>query len=59
MLEIHPAPHGFTVYDADAGEAVITFPSRAEADELVAALQIKEAQAQLRRWSPDAVPATY
>ncbi|MFC5526896.1 hypothetical protein ACFPPA_14240 [Rhodanobacter ginsengisoli] len=47
------------MYDADAGEAVIKFASRAEADELIAALQIQEAHAQLRRWSPDAVPDTY
>lgn len=59
MLEVHPAPDGFTVYDADAGEAVVKFASRAEADELIAALQIQEAHAQLQRWSPDAVPTTY
>jgi hypothetical protein len=59
MLEVHTAPDGFTVYDADAGEAVIKFASHAEADELIAALQIRGAHGQLKRWSPDAVPATY
>jgi hypothetical protein len=59
MLEIHPTPDGFTVYDADAGEAVVKFGSRAEADEMVATLQTQEADAQLRRSSLDAVSATY
>lgn len=59
MLEVHPAPDGFTVYDAGTGEAVITFPSRAEADELIATLQIEETHARLKRWSPDVVPSTY
>ncbi len=59
MLEVHPAPDGFTVYDADAGEAVITFASRAEADELVATLQIEEAHDELKLSSLDAVPTTY
>jgi len=59
MLEVHPAPDGFTVYDVDAGEAVVKFASRAEADELIAVLQIQEAHVQLKRRSPDAVPTTY
>ena len=59
MLEVHSEPDGFTVYDSDADEAVVKFASRAEADELIAALQIQEAHAQLKRWSPDAVPTTY
>lgn len=37
MLEVHPAPDGFTVYDTEAGEAVIKFASRAEADDMIAA----------------------
>jgi len=53
MLEVHPGPDGFTVYDTDASEPIVTFPSRAEADELIATLQIKEAHAELMRWSPD------
>ncbi len=59
MLKVHPAPDGFTVYDADAGEAVVKFETRAEADELIAALQIEEMHAQLKRSSLDAVPTTY
>lgn len=59
MLEIHPAPDGFTVYDADAGEAVVKFDTLAEADEMVAALQVQEEQAQLKLSSLDAVSATY
>ncbi|MFC5435998.1 hypothetical protein ACFPME_05475 [Rhodanobacter umsongensis] len=59
MLEVHPAPDGFTVYDTDAGEAVIKFASRAEADEMIATLQIAEVHAKLQRWAPDAVPLTY
>jgi hypothetical protein len=59
MLEVHPAPDGFTVYDTDAGEAVIKFSSRAEADEMIAALQIADVHAKLQRWAPDAVPLTY
>lgn len=59
MLEVHAVPDGFTVYDTDAGEAVIKFTSRAEADELIATLQIEEAHAQLKTWSPDSVPTTY
>lgn len=54
MLEVRPEPDGFTVYDSDACEAVIKFASRAEADELIAMLQIEEAHAQLKGWSPDA-----
>lgn len=50
---------GFTVYDVDADEAVVKFDTRAEADELIAALLIQEAHAQLNRWSPDAVPPVY
>ena len=41
------------MYDTDAGEPIITFPSRAEADDLIAALQIEDAHAQLARWSPN------
>ena len=59
MLEVHPAPDGFTVYDTEAGEAVIRFASRAEADEMIAALQIEEVHAKLKRWAPDAVPRAY
>lgn len=49
MLEVHSAPGGFTVYDTHAGEAVIKFVNRAEADELIAALQIEEVHDQLER----------
>lgn len=56
MLEVHPALDGFTVYDTDAGEAVMKFASRAEADEMIAVLQIAEVHAKLQRWAPDAVP---
>ncbi|NMW23143.1 hypothetical protein HFP05_01640 [Rhodanobacter denitrificans] len=59
MLEVHPAPDGFTVYDTEAGEAVITFASRAEADEMIAALHIADVHAKLQRWAPDAVPVVY
>jgi hypothetical protein len=59
MLEVHPAPDGFTVYDTDAGEAVIKFASRAEADEMIATLQIADVHSKLQRWAPDAVPLTY
>lgn len=59
MLEVHPAPDGFTVYDTDAGEAVIKFSSRAEADEMIAALQIEDVHANLQRWTPDAVPPAH
>lgn len=52
MLEVHPASDGFTVFDTEAGEAVITFPSRAEADEMIATLQIEEVHAELKRWEP-------
>ena len=58
MLEVRPASDGFTVYDTDAGEPIITFPSRAEADELVAALQIEDVHAQLVRWSPNVKAVT-
>ena len=58
MLEVRPAPDGFTVYDTDAGEPIITFPSRAEADELIAAMQIEDVHAQLASWSPNANPVT-
>jgi len=59
MLEVQSAPDGFTVFDTDAGEAVIKFSSRAEADEMIAALQIADVHAKLQRWAPDAVPLTY
>ena len=38
-----------------ADEPIIKFISRAEADELIAALQIQDVQAQLTRWSSDVV----
>jgi hypothetical protein len=59
MLEVHPASDGFTVYDTDAGEAVIKFSSRAEADEMIAALQIADVHAKLQRWAPDSMPLAY
>jgi hypothetical protein len=59
MLEVQSALDGFTVYDTDAGEAVIKFASRAEADEMIATLQIAEVHAKLQTWAPDAVPLTY
>jgi len=59
MLEVHPAPDGFTVYDTDDGEAVIKFASRAEADEMIAALQIADVHAKLQRRAPDALPLAY
>ena len=58
MLEVRPASDGFTVYDTDADEPIIAFPNRAEADELIAALQIEDVHAQLARWSPNANPVT-
>ena len=30
MLQVNPAPDGFTVYDTDTGEAVIKFSTRAQ-----------------------------
>lgn len=59
MLEVHPAPDGFTVYDTDAGESVIKFRSRAEAEEMIAALQIADVHAKLQLWAQDAVPLAY
>ena len=59
MLEVHRAPDGFTVYDTDSGEAVVKFASRAQADEMIAALQIADTHAKLQRWAPDAVPLAY
>lgn len=59
MLEVRPATDGFTVYDTDVGEAVIKFASRAQAEEMIAALQIADLHAKLQRWAPDAVPLTY
>ena len=58
MLEVHPAPDGFTVYDTEAGEAVIKFASRAEAAEMIASLQIADVHGKLPRCAPDAVPLT-
>ena len=59
MLEVRPGPDSYTVYDTDADESIITFASRAEADELIAALQIQDAHAKLERWATDAVPDAY
>ncbi|MFA6064177.1 MAG: hypothetical protein WC736_16430 [Gallionella sp.] len=59
MLEVRPNDAGFVVYDTVADEAVIQFASRTEADELIAALQIQELHAQLKRWSADAVPGVW
>jgi hypothetical protein len=59
MVEVHLAPDGFTVYDTEAGEAVVTFASRKEADEMIAALQIADVRAKLQRWAPDAAPLAY
>lgn len=59
MLEVHSTADGFTVYDTEAGESIIIFASRAEADALIAALQIRDVHAQLERWSPDQVSASY
>ena len=52
MLEVHPATDGFTVYDTDAGEAVIKFTSRAEAEQMIDALQIADVPAKLQGWAP-------
>ena len=49
MLEVHPAPDGFIVYDTAAGEAVMRFASRAEADEMIAMLRIADVHAELQR----------
>ncbi|KAA0068599.1 hypothetical protein [Rhodanobacter sp. T12-5] len=59
MLEVQPAPDGFMVYDTDAGEAVMKFASRAQADEMIAMLQIADVHAELQRWAPDAMPQAY
>jgi hypothetical protein len=59
MLEVRPAVDGFTVYDSEAGEAVIKFASRAEADEMIATLQIADVHATLQRWAPEAVTLKY
>jgi hypothetical protein len=59
MLEVHPATDGFTVYDTDAGEAVIKFTSRAEAEEMIAALQIVDLHAKLQQWTPGATSPAY
>ena len=58
MLEVHPARDGFTVYDTDAGEAVVKFANQAEADEMIAVLQIAEVHAKLKQWAPDTLPVT-
>lgn len=59
MLEVRSEDDGFLVYDLEAGEPVMRFASRREADAMVAALQIEEIHAQLGRWSLDAVPGVY
>jgi len=59
MLEVRSADDGFTLYDTEADEAVMVFASRAEADELVAELQMQELRAQLRSGSTDAVPGVH
>jgi hypothetical protein len=59
MPEVHPVPDGFTVYDTEAGEAVIKLASRAEADEMIATLQIADVHAKLQQWAPDAVSLLY
>ncbi|MCW8807843.1 MAG: hypothetical protein OQK79_06995 [Rhodanobacter sp.] len=59
MLEVRSEDDGFLVYDLEAGEPVMRFASRREADAMVAALQIEEIHAQLGHWSLDAVPDVY
>ena len=59
MLEVRSENDGFLVYDTDAREPVMRFADRREADEMVAAVQIREIHAQLRRWSLDKVPSVY
>lgn len=49
MLEVRPNDAGLVVYDTDADKAVIQFARRAEADELIALLQIQELHSQLRQ----------
>ncbi|KZC36499.1 MULTISPECIES: hypothetical protein [Rhodanobacter] len=51
MLEVHTAPDGFMVYDTEACEAVIKFASRAEADEMIASLQIADVHAKLQQFT--------
>lgn len=53
MLEVRLGPDGYTVHDTDADEPIITFASRAEADERIAALQIQDVHAQLDHWPSD------
>jgi len=45
MLEVRCENGDFLVYDTDANEPVVLFSTRAEADELIAALQIQELHA--------------
>lgn len=59
MLEVRCENNDFLVYDTDADEPVVLFSTRAEADELIAALQIQELHAQLRQWSVDAMPRVH
>lgn len=59
MLEVRSENGGFLVYDTDAREPVMRFAGRREADKMVAAVQIWEIHAQLRRWSLDKVPSVY
>jgi hypothetical protein len=54
-----PRPMASSVYDTEAGEPVIKFASRAEADEMIAALQIEEVHSKLQQWAPDAVPLIF
>ncbi|MDE2154601.1 MAG: hypothetical protein KGJ32_01715 [Xanthomonadaceae bacterium] len=59
MLEVRRRNNAFLVYDTDAGEPVVLFRTREEADELIEALQTQEQHARLRRWSIDAVPSVH
>ncbi len=59
MLEVRHALDGVSVYDTEADEGVVTFATRAVADEPLATPQIQDVHAPLPRWSPDAVPTTY
>lgn len=51
MLEVRLQDDQFVVFDTEAGEAVVRFGDRRDADQLVAELQVQDLHSALLGWS--------
>lgn len=59
MIEVRAEDGAFVLFDTDAGQAVMLFNNRRDADQLAAELQVQELHMALERWAPERVPTVY